>query len=257
MKKRGFLPIILMAAFLLAMSVSAGAVEGIIVGPDGLPLDGFSNAYVIDGKAQPVYNFAEHRWYDVFVVGMDENGVPICHVVPSSHTSNELGRDKGIIHDEPMCFTGDTFVMMADGSVRMIRDIAAGDRVMGYDFTAGRFTTSEVVSNESAKSDDYYVLNGGLKVTERHPFFAKNLGITPASTGPAPVTTIQARDLRPYATLYGFSTTTGPVIKKITLRSIGHVEESVTVYNLQVDGTRNFFVSPDGTFFIAATSKPM
>jgi hypothetical protein len=257
MKKRGFLPIVLMAAFLLALSVSAGAVEGIIVGPDGLPLDGFSNVYVIDGKAQPVYNFAENRWYDVFVIGTDENGTPICHVVPSSRTSNELGLDKGNIQEEPKCFTGDTLVMMADGSIRMIKDIAAGDRVMGYDFATGRFTPSEVISNKSAVTADYYILNGGLKVTERHPFFAKNLGITPASIGPAPVTTIEARDLRPYATLYGFSTTTGPVIKKITLRSIGHVDESATVYNLQVEGTGNFFVSPDGTFFIASTSKPL
>jgi hypothetical protein len=255
MKKVSILSIFSLVMLLFVFSISASAVEGIIIGPEGLPLEGFSNVYVIDGKAEPVYNFAEHRWYDVFVVGTDENGTPICHVVPSSRTSNEAGRDKGSIEKKPMCFAGDTLVMMADGSTRMIKDITVGEKVMGYDFEAGRFTSSEVLSNESATIDDYYILNGGLKVTGRHPFYAKNVGITLASTGPRPVTTIETQTLKPYATLYGFSTTGGPAIKKITLKSIEHVNEGGTVYDLQVDGTRNFFVSPDGRFFVAVTVK--
>lgn len=256
MKKFGILSIFSLVMLFFVFSFSAAAVEGIIIGPEGLPLEGFSNVYVIDGKAEPVYNFAEHRWYDVFVVGTDENGTPICHVVPSSSTSNEAGRDKGSIEEKkPMCFAGDTLVMMADGSTRMIKNITAGEKVMGYNIVAGRFTACEVVDNQPAVQSDYYILNGGIKVTANHPFYAKNVGITPASTRPAPVTTIETRALRPYSTLYGFSTSNGSVIKKIALTSIEHVNERGTFYNLQVDGTRNFFVSPDGRLFICASIK--
>lgn len=254
MMKRSILSIVAAFVFLLVLSVSAGAVQGLIVGPEGLPLEGFSNVYIIDGNPQPVYNFAEHRWYDVFVVGTDENGTPICHVVPSSNTPGEGGLNKGSV-EEHHCFSGDTLVMMADGSTKMIEDIAVGEKVMGYDLAAGRFTSCEVVDNYATVQSNYYIFNGGLKVTAGHPFYATNFGPTPASTRPAPVTTIMTQDLKPYATLYGFNTLNGSALKKITLSSIVHVNESGTFYDLQVDGTRNFFVSPDGAVFVVGKVK--
>jgi hypothetical protein len=256
MKKPTILSVISALMLVLAFSISAGAVEGVIVGPEGQPIEGFSNVYVIDGKAEPVYNFAENRWYDVFVVGTDENGTPICHVSPSSHSSNEAGRDKGNLPaTKPKCFSGNTVVMMADGSMKMIRDITAGEKVMGYDFTAKRFTSCEVLDNDPTVQDDYYILNGGLTVTAGHPFYAKNFGLTPASTRITPVTTIESQDLKPYATLYGFSALNGAALEKFTLTSIVHANETGTFYNLQVDGTGNFFVSPDGKSFTAAKVK--
>ena len=256
MKKRVILSVFSALMLVLAFSISAGAVEGVIVGPEGQPLEGFSNVYVIDGKAEPVYNFAEDRWYDVFVVGTDENGTPICHVSPSSHTSNEAGRDKGnLVPTKPKCFSGNTVVMMADGSMKMIRDITAGEKVMGYDFTAMRFTPCEVLDNDPAVQDGYYILNGGLTVTAGHPFYAKNFGLTPVSTRTAPVTTIESQTLKPYATLYGFSALNSAALEKFTLTSIVHVHETGTFYNLQVDGTENFFVSPDGKSFIVVKAK--
>lgn len=255
MKNRSILSILAALMFLLAFSISAGAVEGILVGSDGLPLAGYSNIYVVDGKALPIYNYAEHAWYDVFVVGTDEKGTPICHVVPRTRVMNERGMDKEIEIHVHHCFSGSTLVKMADGSTKMIKDIAVGEKVMGYDVVAGRFTSCEVVDNYSSVQSNYYILNGGLKVTEGHPFYAKNFGPTPASTRPTPMTTIMTQELKPYATLYGFSTSKSPAIDKITLTSIVHVNEPGTFYDLQVDGTRNFFVSPDGRYFTAVTIK--
>jgi len=252
MKKRSILSVVAAFVFLLALSISAGAAQGIIVGPEGLPLEGFSNVYIVDGNPQPVYNFAEHRWYDVFVVGTDENGTPICHVAPSSGTSGEGGLNP---HEQRHCFSGSTLVMMADGSTKMIEDITVGEKVMGYDLAAGCFTSCEVVDNYATVQDNYYIFNSGLKVTAGNPFYARNFGPTPASTRPAPVTTIQTQDLKPYATLYGFDALNGSALEKITLSSIVHVNEPGTFYDLQVDGTRNFFVSPDGRVFVATNVK--
>ncbi len=95
MKKRNLLSVVFGLLLLLTLAVSASAVEGILVGPEGLPLEGFSNVYIVDGKPQPVYNLAEHKWYDVFIVGTDENGVPICHVAPDPSLNQEQGFDKG------------------------------------------------------------------------------------------------------------------------------------------------------------------
>jgi hypothetical protein len=254
MKKRYLFSVLAAVLLLMTFSASAGAVQGILVGPEGLPLEGFSNLYIIDGVPQPVYNFAEHRWYNVFIVGTDENGVPICHVAADPSNNHDFDGDKKI--EEPYeCFSGSTLVLMADGSKMMIKDIAVGEKVMGYDLVAGRFTSCEVVDNYPTVKSDYYILNGGLAVTAGHPFYARNFGPTPASLKSEPVTTIQTQDLKPYSTLYGFNPATGSGIEKLTLNSIVHVKESGTFYNLQVDGTRNFFVSPDGTFFAGVATK--
>jgi hypothetical protein len=256
MKKRYILSIVSAILLILSFSLSAGAVQGVLVGPDGIPLEGFSNVYIIDGNPQPVYNFAEHRWYNVFLVGTDENGVPICHVGSDLSTNQEQGLDKGSIETKRHeCFSGTTFVLMADGSMKMIKDITAGEKVMGYNLTAGRFTACDVVDNYPTVKNDYYILNGGLKVTAGHPFYARDFGPTPASTRTAPPTTIMTQELKPYSTLYGFNPATGSGIKKLTLNSIVHVKESGTFYNLQVGGTMNFFVSPDGKSFIIAKVK--
>jgi hypothetical protein len=257
MKKHGMLSIILTILLLLVLSISAGAVQGILVGPDGTPLTGFSNVYVVNGVAQPVYNEADGKWYNVFITGTGENGAPICHLGESMGNTSENKGDGEATPSTPQsnCFAGDTLVLMADGTTKMLQDITAGDKVRGYDFVAGRYTTSEVISNHPAVQDDYYILNGGLKVTAEHPFFAKNFGLTPASTRTAPVTTIKAKDLKDYAILYGIGKSEGSAPEKLTLNSIIHVKESGTFYNLQVNGTRSFFVSSDGRIFVATNSK--
>jgi hypothetical protein len=253
MKKRNLLLIVSALVLLLVSAVSAGAVEGLIVDRQGLPLEGYSNVYIIDGKPQPVYNLSEHRWYDVFIVGASENGTPLCNVVPSDTFGEHRGDDR---KEKPFrCFSGTTLVLMADGSTKIIKDIGIGEKVMGYDFAAGRFTSCEVVDNYATVQNDYYILNGGLKVTAGHPFYARNFGPTPASLKPESVKTVMTQELKPYATLYGFNPARDSRLEKLTLNSIIHVSEPGTFYDLQVDGTRNFFVSPDGTLFVAGAVK--
>lgn len=258
MKRHGILSVLSAVMFILVFSISASAVEGILVGPDGEPLDGFSKLWVMDGKPQPVYSYVDGKWYETIQTGTDESGTPICRLGPSAplDKSGESGVEGSEPPDSaPQCFSGSTFVLMADGSTKMIKDIAVGEKVMGYDFVAKRFTSCEVTDNHPAIRNDYYVLNGGLKVTAEHPFYAENFGITPVSTRTTPVTTIETQGLKPYANLYGFNGSNGSALEKIALTSIEHVTESGTFYNLKVDGTRNFFVSPDGGVFISATNK--
>jgi hypothetical protein len=249
---------------LLALSVAAGAVEGILVGPDGQPIEGYSNVYVVDGTPQPVYNYNDQQWYSAFLVGTDENGKPVCQISSVIGGGGDKGGGGGKDTDEnnpptkpsepPACFAGTTLVLMADGSTKMIKDITVGEKVMGYDLATGRFTSCAVVSNESTVKGDYYILNG-LEVTAGHPFYATNFGPTPASLKPASMGIVKSDELKPYATLYGLNPANDSGLRKITLESVVHADGTGTFYNLQVEGTRNFFVSPDGVLFATVAPK--
>jgi hypothetical protein len=262
--KRTLLATVFAVSLLLVLSISAVAVEGLLVDSQGLPLEGFSNVYIIDGVPQPVYNYNDQQWYSAFLVGTDESGKPICQISSVIGGGGDKGGGGGKDIDEnspptkptepPACFSGTTLVLMADGSTKMIKDITIGEKVMGYDLAAGRFTSCGVVSNKSTVKGDYYVLDG-LEVTAGHPFYARNFGPTPASLRPASVEIVKSHELKPYATLYGFNPAKDTGLRKITLESVVHAEGSGTFYNLQVDGTRNFFVSPDGVIFIANVDK--
>jgi hypothetical protein len=70
------------------------------------------------------------------------------------------------------CLAGGTDIKMADGSQRNIEDIHVGDRVMSYDTTLGRMTSSEVTKTFAHPAVEGTVLiNGKLRATPNHPFY--------------------------------------------------------------------------------------
>ena len=77
-----------------------------------------------------------------------------------------------------MCMTGDTPVLMADGTERPLREIKVGDQVATYD--NGRLATSTVRNHRSNGLDSVF----GIKTTcgkivyanERHPFLVEEHG---------------------------------------------------------------------------------
>lgn len=74
-----------------------------------------------------------------------------------------------------MCMTGDTLVMLPDGSEKPLRDVRPGDEIATYE--NGRITTSHVENWRSNGVDDVYTVRTQsgkiLRANERHPFLVE------------------------------------------------------------------------------------
>ena len=69
---------VLIALLLTAGMVLAAPPQGLLVDKDGTPVKGFSNVYVENGSAYPIYNAADQLWYNVFVIGTAADGTALC-----------------------------------------------------------------------------------------------------------------------------------------------------------------------------------
>lgn len=78
-----------------------------------------------------------------------------------------------------MCMTGDTRVMLADGSEKMLRNIRRGDAVATY--RGGSLSTSRVVNWKSNGFDSIFKIRTSsgviVKANERHPFLVLDNGV--------------------------------------------------------------------------------
>jgi predicted phage terminase large subunit-like protein len=78
-----------------------------------------------------------------------------------------------------MCMTGDTNVLMADGTDRQLKNIRAGDMVAT--FNKGRLGSSKINNWRSSGVDSIYKIqtqsNRILRANERHPFLVMNEGV--------------------------------------------------------------------------------
>ena len=78
-----------------------------------------------------------------------------------------------------MCMTGDTQVLMADGSEKFLRDIRAGDVVATFD--KGKLVSSKINNWQSNGVDSIYRVQTQsgriLRANERHPFLVMNEGV--------------------------------------------------------------------------------
>jgi len=78
-----------------------------------------------------------------------------------------------------MCMTGDTKVLMADGTEKLLAGIRPGDRVATFD--SGKLTTSKVNNWQSNGIDSIYKIRTEsgkiIRANERHPFLVMNEGV--------------------------------------------------------------------------------
>jgi predicted phage terminase large subunit-like protein len=78
-----------------------------------------------------------------------------------------------------MCMTGDTLVLMADGSSTQLRNIRSGDMVATFD--KGRLGISKINNWRSSGVDSIYKVQTQsgkiLRANERHPFLVMNEGV--------------------------------------------------------------------------------
>lgn len=103
-----------------------------------------------------------------------------------------------------MCMTGDTAVLMADGTTKPLRDIRKGDAVVTYD--EGRPATSRIANWKSSGIDSVYKVQTQsgriVRANERHPFLVDSAGER---------TWVRLRDLRPGMALVSMTGAADPL----------------------------------------------
>jgi len=123
------------------------------------------------------------------------------------------------------CFSGDTLITMADGSQRPIATIKRGDRVLSYDTRRKRQMSGRVrYAFKIRVAGDYYLLNGSIKVTGEHPFFADGRWV-------------KVKDLKIGDSLMLVSG------EKAVLFSMERVFEALPVYNMSVARYRDYYAA--------------
>src|SRR3989338_1440586 len=123
---------------------------------------------------------------------------------------------------KPSCFPADTPISTPNGN-KNIQDIKVGDVVYGYDNQSGKIIETKVKKTIINKEKEYLIINE-INVTPRHQFYIDGKWIA------AEEIKIGDRLL-----LQNLSYETVKSIKRIL------VDDSITVYNFDVEGPSNFF----------------
>jgi hypothetical protein len=134
-------------------------------------------------------------------------------------------------------FTGDTPVLLADGTRKPIASITVGDVVQATDPTTDTSGPREVTDVRSHESERllYEITvttdtgNGTLTATDEHPFWVDNLN-----------TWVNAEDLKP-----GYTFTTADN-RPATVAGTRPFADARLVYNLTVDGLHTYYVGSAG-----------
>ena len=140
---------------------------------------------------------------------------------PDDDDDDDGGGGGGGGGGDPGCFIAGTKIQLPNG-IKYIEDIEVGDMVKSFDVGTSSVVNSKVTET-FAHSDRYYmILNGNIKTTSVHPFYSDG-------------NWIEAGDL-----------SIGDKILHVdglehTIETIELSDESVTVYNFEVDGTHNYF----------------
>jgi hypothetical protein len=153
-----------------------------------------------------------------------------------AHGRNEAGAACPIRRSKNS-FTGDTTVLMADGSRKLIRDLRVGDVVLSTNPLTGktegkkltdvrRYLTDSTVHQLQVTSEKG---TGKISVTDEHPFWVPDLGRW-----------LGAEDLKPG---YRFLTADNKPATVTGTRSFSGIR---LVYNLTVDGLHTYYVGAGG-----------
>lgn len=121
------------------------------------------------------------------------------------------------------CFHPDTKVLMADNSLKAIGDIKMGDKVKAYDIKNKKITNRAVVDTYNGTTEEYYIINGNLKVSPPHPFYTdQNVWVNLEKLK-------QGQQIK---SIKGFT----------PIHSITTQQKKQKIYNIFVDEFHNFFV---------------
>jgi PKD repeat protein len=186
-------------------------------------------------QANPTHTFQAGVWEVTLTVtndnGDDQSSAVIVATESLNGNGNGGGNGSGNGNGGPNgngngnggngCFIKGTLIHLPSG-MKSIEDIKVGDVVTSFDVGTSSVVNSKVTET-FVHSDRYYmILNGNIKTTSVHPFYSDG-------------NWIEAGDL-----------TIGDKILHVdglehTIETIELSDESVTVYNFEVDGTHNYF----------------
>jgi len=119
---------------------------------------------------------------------------------------------------------------MADGSLRPIEDVRAGERVLSWDVESGRMVASvvsETFHHAAVQARATVLVNGSLRATPEHPFFANGRWVKAAE--------LSVGDLLLEIDL------DGRAVAKVPVRSLERLPGGVDTFNLEVAGTHDYF----------------
>lgn len=121
-------------------------------------------------------------------------------------------------------FSADTMVVLADNSKEPINQIKIGDSVLSWDEVNNKLANGIVLATYSRIADNYFILNGNIKVTPEHPFYVINKWI-------------KVGNLRIGDTLKSFDG------KEVKIKSIEFKNEKLQVFSLAVNTYQNYFAN--------------
>ncbi len=135
------------------------------------------------------------------------------------------------------CFPKNTKVVMYDGSLKAIDTIAKGDKVMIYDIANDTIGSSSVNKKYVDNNNHMYIINNSIQATAYERFLTQ--------AGWKRMNSINTTD----------SVFNGN--RFINVNSISKVKKNLTVYNLNINSTHNFFVSygQDDEWFLIHNSS--
>lgn len=131
------------------------------------------------------------------------------------------------------CFQADTMVLLADGCAREISKIKVGEMVKSYNVEKNVIEDKEVEELYTFATEGYYVINGSLKATAKHPFLIAGEGETWKKASELEIgDQIQSTD------------------SIVTVRSIEFVKEDDVAYNFLLKDNKAYIVSSGDKYYI-------
>jgi intein/homing endonuclease len=129
--------------------------------------------------------------------------------------------------DAGVCFKAGTLIYFKEG-FKNIEEVDIGDSVYTFNFEKNNIELSRVVNKLIRQTGQIYevvVGNQKIYVTGEHPFYVKGIGWT------------KVKDLK---IGYNLLASTNKVV---AIKSIRQFSEKLTVYNIEVGGDHNYFVT--------------
>lgn len=148
-----------------------------------------------------------------------------------------------------MCMTGDTLVLMADGTEKELRHICRGDLVATYE--NGSITTAKINNWRSSGFDSVYTIKTQsgriLRANERHPFLVDVDGDRQW---------IRLKDLKPGMQLVATKAATDHLDQKQNLDCAAHVTpENIIIAKTQMPHIGNLAIMENGKGSLANNAK--